>query len=363
MESGLVQNLQSPDENIRANAVAGLASVPAESRESLFRIVAKDPLKANRLAAARLIAACPTAFQLFVKDPDPKVQAVAIQSSVEVRRAHPNPGSVLACITDPDFLKPIEGCVRVAIASVLSEHAKLEPHPNPAKTLTATILPAARTFMTDASDDVRTAMSESILELGKHFGVPIVLSVFKPQVKAMLADTQWRVKVNGIDLLHGLAIAVDVEFFNGHLSRIIFPFLEDANSRVRQFTLGGLPRLVEKFGQEWMQAKLFPLLADLAASPNCLHRELFLQGISLLAPYFPERRKSNYLYQPLIKHLTDKVDSVVIVALMLIMQHSQGLHPFCIECVLRAKVKSLITGGRSATIKELARQLLDLLPK
>jgi hypothetical protein len=138
-------------------------------------------------------------------------------------------------------------------------------------------------------------------------------------------------------------------------------FLKDPISRVRLFALSGLPALVDKFGTDWLTTRLIPQLEELGASPNYLHREIFLMALSKLAKYFPERRRGNLLFRPLMSMLTDDVNSIVVLALVILSEHSGQLHPFRVQVELRPIIEGLVAGG-APTIKELAKVFLERWP-
>jgi HEAT repeat protein len=354
------QALQAEDVNTRATTVSQLGNVPAELREPLFQIVAADTCKEIRLAAAQLILLCPTAYQYFLGDQDPKVQTVIAASSVEIRRLHPDPASVIAVFTNANYYQAVATGVRYAIASVLAEHAKLEPRPAADKTL-ALIVPVIERFIRDPEDSVRVAVSTSVKEIAKVFGIEFVISGLTTPFHRMLYDPQWRVRLNAIELLFGLSVTSSLAFFSENLVAFIKDFLKDPISRVRLFTLSGLPTLVDRFGTGWLTTRLLPELEELAASPNYLHRETFVMSLSKLAKYFPERRLGNLLFRPLIKLLTDGVNSVVVLALVILSEHSAKLHPFRVQVELRPIVEGLVAGG-APTVKEVAKIFLQRLP-
>jgi hypothetical protein len=347
--------------NTRAATVSQLGNVPAELREPLFRIVAGDTCKEIRIAATQLILLCPIAYQHFLGDQDPKVQTVIAASSVEIRRLHPDPASVIAVITNPNYFTAVAPEVRYAIASVLGDHAKLEERPSADKTLTDHIVPVIEKLIRDAEDSVRVAVSTSVKEIAKAFGIEFVISGLTKPFHRMLFDPQWRVRLNAIELLFGLSVISSLAFFSENLVSFIIDFLKDPISRVRLFALSGLPTLVDKFGASWLTTRLIPQLEELGASPNYLHREVYLMSISKLAKYCPERRRGNLLFRPLMRMLTDGVNSVVVLALVILSEHSAQLHPFRVQVELRPIVDGLVAGG-PPTVKELAKVFLQRLP-
>jgi hypothetical protein len=314
------------------------------------------------MAAAQLILLCPVAYQHFLSDQDPKVQTVIATASVEIRRLHPDPGSVIAVFTNPNYFRSVAPDVRYAIASVLADHAKLEERPAADKTLTDLIVPVIEQFIRDPEDSVRVSVSASVKEIAKVFGIEFVISALTKPFHRMLFDPQWRVRLNAIELLFGLSVISSLAFFSENLVSFIIDFLKDPISRVRLFTLSGLPSLVDKFGTPWLTTRLIPQLEELGASPNYLHREIYLMSLSKLAKYFPERRKGNLLFRPLVRLLADSVNSVIVLALVIFSEHSAQLHPFRVQVELRPIIEGLVAGGAS-TVKELAKVFLERLPK
>jgi hypothetical protein len=200
-----------------------------------------------------------------------------------------------------------------------------------------------------------------VKELAKSFGIEFVLSTLHAPYQAMLVDSQWRVRLNAIEILFGLAVVSTESFFNDNVFLLIVHFLRDPASSVRQFTQSGLPALVNRFGNAWLTTKLLPHLEELGSSPNYLHREVFAFTLWRLAKYFPERRIANYLFRPVMRLLKDDVNSVVIIALRVLADHSAKMHPFLVQCDLRPLLESLVAGG-APTTKELATAFLRRLP-
>jgi HEAT repeat protein len=361
MTESWAQALQSEDLNTRAATVSQLANVPAELRDPLFQIVAGDTCNEIRRAAAELILICPTAFQYFLADQDSKIQTIIVATSVEIRRNHPEPATVLALLTNPSFFRAVAADVRYAIGSVIADHVKLEENETVSQTVAERIAPVVELYMKDSDDGVRLAISKSVNEIGKYFGIEFALGHFHNAFHRMLTDSQWRVRVNAIELLYGLAIVSPLEFFEAHLFDFIIKFLKDDNHRVRHFTLSGIPQLADRFGTEWVIGKLVPQLRALASSPNYIQRETFLLAISLLVKYFPERRRANLAFQPMIKLLSDDVNSVVLVALIVLVDVSGQLHPFRVDTELRPLLEGLVSGG-APTVKALATAFLQRLP-
>jgi hypothetical protein len=215
--------------------------------------------------------------------------------------------------------------------------------------------------MNDNEDKVRVAASESVREIAKYLGIEFVLGNFHTAFHRMLTDSQWRVKQNAIELIYGLAVVSTLEFFEENLFVFVIQFLKDDNSKVRHFTLSGLPNLAERFGEEWLINRLLPQLGELGTSSNYLLREVFLLAISRLSKFVPERRRAKFAFQPMIKMLKDGVNSVVLLALIVLVEHSSELHPFRVDSELRPLLESL-ANGNAPTVKDLARAFLERLP-
>jgi hypothetical protein len=180
--------------------------------------------------------------------------------------------------------------------------------------------------------------------------MPIIL-------QKMITDSQWRVRMTAIELLLALILVSSLDLFNESLFQFVALFLKDRASRVRYFTITGLPALVGHFGGEWFTEKLLPTLYELGNLPNFFQRETYLMSISLLMKYFPERYRSNFVYQPIIRLLNDEVANVVVMAMMLLTDHLDDIHPFRRQCELRPILEALDEVA-APTIRELATALL-----
>jgi hypothetical protein len=354
----ILDSLRKEDIAIRLSAVSELGSVPADSRPELFNVVADDLNREVREAAARLITLCPIAFERYLFDVDPRVQAAVVANSVEVRGVHPDPALVLARLTDEQFIQSASTDVRCHIARVLSAHAKLEP-PDAALAVTVErVVPVIDLFMNEVSDDLRTATARTMNSLAKYFGTDFVFEHLHTSFHRMITDVQWRVRICAVDILFGVAIVGNASFFNNHLMTFFVRFLKDPCDRVRHFVLSGLPNLVARFGVEWLTAKLIAVLQELARAANFLYREAYLLAISSLVTYFPEQYRSNYVYQPMIRMLRDPVENVVAVALILLSEHIAEIHPFRKQYELRPLLEGLVAHAPPTT-KNLARAFMN----
>jgi serine/threonine-protein phosphatase 2A regulatory subunit A len=350
----LLALLSSDDAAVRLSAVQQIGTIPVHQRPNIFAKLSDDFDRSVRLAAASVIQLCPVSYGMFLADPDPQVQIAIINQSVAIRTLHPDPPSVLAAIISSQLVQSVSDKVRYRIACVLADHAKVDPEPDQVITK---FLPVIEAFIREPEDTIRIASALAVKGLSKVFGLEWVLDHVPIILQKMISDSQWRVRMTAVELLSALSVISSLDLFNENLFQFVSLFLKDHASRVRYFVITGLPALVEHFGREWLTEKLLPSLSELRDSPNFLQREAYLMSISLLMRYFPERYRSNFVFQPIIGLLNDGVANVVVMAMMLLSEHLDHIHPFRRQCELRPILESLVEGV-APTTTELARALL-----
>jgi hypothetical protein len=91
-------------------------------------------------------------------------------------------------------------------------------------------------------------------------------------------------------------------------------------------------------------------LQQFAASPNLFERETYLLAISELLQYFPVNYQSNYVFQPMIRMLSDPSHNVVMLALGLLSKHREALHPFQRQYEVVPILTSLAESGQSTIV-------------
>jgi serine/threonine-protein phosphatase 2A regulatory subunit A len=361
----LINALGHDDVSVRLDAISRFSSVK-EAKEPLFKKVSEDFSRDVREAGGGVIDLCPSMFALFLADPDPQVRIAVINKSLKVRDALGNPISVISSLSA--VARDSSAEVRCALAKILHLHADL---PNPeafTPIVVGHIVPLIGNLVKDLHDDVRVAASLNLRALVTKFGFDIIFEYLHNTLHGMLTDTQWRVRNNAVELLFQLALVCSKEFFNSQLFPFLLLFLRDPSNRVREYAVKELPTLAQHFGDDWLKTKLVIELQNLAQSPNFLHRQTYLWGISELVDFFPVQYQSNYVFQPLIRMLRDPIHNVVLLALHLLAKHHDSMHPFQREYELFPILKTLAESGQatvgraapgiSATIRERASRFL-----
>jgi HEAT repeat protein len=357
MVDAILDALAKEDLSSRLDAVQKFdsAEITPESLPDLFSKFSECMMREVRQAAAQRIALCPSAFETYLHDLDPQVQIIVIGKSLAIRPSHPDPALVLSLLTDQLFIRNSPTEVRYAVARVLARHAALDPD---RALVVQKIIPVIDLLIRDGQDDVRVATASNVKELAKEFGLEFIFEHCHATLHLMLTDSQWRLRSNAVEILFGLAIVSTQEFFDEQLFQLLLGFLRDPCDRVRQFTLTGLPNLVERFGPEWLQTKLVRNLQELALSPNFLHRQAYLLAISSLVNYFPEQYRSNFVFQPMIRLLKDEVNNVVAVALILLSEQLDAIHPFRRQYELRPILEALAADA-PPTVRDIARAFIN----
>jgi hypothetical protein len=355
MVEAILDALAKEDLGLRLEAVQKFDGVSPDSLPDLFAKFADCMMREVRQAVADRISLCPSAFDRYLHDLDPEVQIIVIGHSLAIRPSHPDPTHVLSLLTDQTYIRSSPTEVRSAIARVLAAHAAL----NPDKSLVVrNIIPVMDLLIRDTQDDVRVATASNVKAIAQEFGLEFIFEHCHTTLHLMLTDSQWRLRNNAVEILYGLAFVSTKEFFNDQLFHLLLGFLRDPSERVRQFALSGLPNLVKRFGAEWLQTKLVQNLQELALSPNFLHRQAYLLAISSLVDFFPEQYRSNFVFQPMIRLLKDEVNNVVAVALILLSEQLEAIHPFRRQYELRPILESLANQA-PPTVRDIARAFLN----
>lgn len=349
--------LQNEDVQKRIEAVQRFHEVPPDAREKLFQMVAGDFNHEVRETAANLIELYPKLYTEFIDDPDPQVRIAIINNLIKIRK------------TEPDILSNFENLskdsvaeVRCALAKVLHEHAEFKEANGEIdeNKLTTYIISNIQTLLNDRNDDVRIAASENMKHMTIQFGFDFVFEKMRECLHSMLTDTQWRVRINAIEILFGLALVCPDEFFKDNLFPFLCQFLRDPCSKVRQFAISSLPTLASQFKSLVKENNFKENLSNLSQSDNFLHRQTYLYCISELAAFYPPQYRSNLVFQPMIRMLKDPVQNVVLLAIELLSKHKDSIHPFRRQYELKPTLEELAENA-SATIKAQAAKLLEIL--
>jgi HEAT repeat protein len=296
-------------------------------------------------------------FALFLSDPDPQVRIAIISNSVDIRCYLPSSDIVFSHLAD--VVRDSAAEVRCALARVLHQHAKLDVGGDATQFVIHNIVPLIEKLLTDLNNDVRIAASLNLKELTVQFGFDFVFENLQNALHHMITDTQWRVRNNAVELMFGLALVCSFEVFDPRLFEFLLAFLKDPCSRVRKFALSALPNLAQRFGEDWLKRTLIAKLQEMAESLSFLHRETYLLAISALANFFPVQYQSNYVFQPMIRMLKDPVHNVVLLALQLLEEHRDAIHPFRRQYELKPTLDQLVENPNS-TIKERAHAFRQL---
>jgi HEAT repeat protein len=356
MVESILDDLSKDDLTTRLGAIDRFESLKLARacHPILFAKAAECPMREVRAAAAKRLGMYPPAFETFLHDLDPQVQIIAIEKSVSIRPSHKDPVQVLTLLTDRTFLKKSPTEIRCAVARVLADHARS----GPVELVIDKIIPVIDALICDNNDNVRVATALNVKELAKIFGLEFIFGNCRAALQVMLTDSQWRLRNSAIEVLFELAMVVNHEYFDAQMFDLLLGFLRDPCDAVRQFTLSGLPGLVERFGGEWLQTKLVQNLGQLAVSNNFLHRQTYLLAIASLTSFFPEKYQSNFVFQPMIRMLNDDVYNVVEVALILLSERLGEIHPFRRQYEL-APILDSLAADAPQTVKELARALIN----
>jgi hypothetical protein len=166
-----------------------------------------------REAAANQIEICPAVFAQFLTDADPQVRIAVVNHSVKAREAPTCPGNLISRLAE--LQKDSSAEVRCALAQVLPAHAALPPKDG--KASLTEIVGLVTDLLKDPDDDVRMVASLDLKELTVQFGYDFFFESFQTILHTVVGDVQWRVRINGMDLIFGLALLCNSDFFNQNI--------------------------------------------------------------------------------------------------------------------------------------------------
>ncbi|KAK8881647.1 hypothetical protein M9Y10_004391 [Tritrichomonas musculus] len=351
----LLELLLDEDPITKIDAIKQFGSVSQDDREKLFEKVLEDLSHEVREEAANNIEFCPSMYKKYLADPDPRVRIAIIRNSVKIRK------------TETDILKTLKGLiddpdpeVRCAFAKILQQHSEYNSgnKANDDKVLKSSIIPTIELLLSDQADIVRITASDNIKYLTIQRGFDFVFEELQKSLNLILTDPQWRIRINGVSFLFGLARVCEIEFFNNNLLPFLLQFLKDPSMKIRQFATQSLPALAIHFGEEWLKVKLVKDLQTLAESNNLFYRQTYLNCLSQLVEFFPVEYQSNYVFQEMIRMLKDKEQNVVILAIDLLSKHKQSIHPFKIKYELKPIITKLAENS-PPTIKSKAAKFIE----
>lgn len=353
----LLQLLSDDDPITRIDAIKQFGSVSKNDRRQLFEKVLEDINHEVREEAANNIELCPSVYEKYLEDPDPRVRIAIILNSVKIRKTETKILSHFKClIDDPDPE------VRYAFAKILHEHFEYKSGDEAAdqQVLKSSIIPHIENLLADQADIVRITASDNIKYLTILFGFDFIFEELQKSLILILTDPQWRIRINGVSFLFGLARVCKEEFFNNNLLPFLIQFLKDPCKKVSQSATQSLPTLATHFGEEWLKTKLVKHLKSLAESKNLFYRQTYLNSLSQLVEFFPVEYQSNYVFQEMIRMLNDKEQNVVILALELLSKHKDSIHPFKIRYELKPILNKLAENSPPTTKSRAAKFIEEL---
>jgi HEAT repeat protein len=341
----------------RLDALGHLESVSPGDLPDVFAIILADFSHVVRERAARLVTLCPSIYASFLDDPVPRVRVAIVERSVELRAILRDPAGLLAKLGA--MARDSARDVRVAVARALRDHARVTWDCDPVTFATLNVRPIIQTLLSDRDDDVRIAASANLIEIATLHGFEFLFEHFLAQLRNVLRDAQWRVRVNGVQLLLGMGMVTPVEYFNENLLQFVAAFLRDSALKVREFTVSALPALAEKFGRQWVVERLAAELARLAKSQIFMERQTALLGLAELLDFLPESYRANYFFHPAIRLLRDPVQNVVLVAIDVLWRHNGAMHPFRRQHEMKPLLEAFVEAAGPTVAEKAAAFLLE----
>jgi serine/threonine-protein phosphatase 2A regulatory subunit A len=154
--------------------------------------------------------------------------------------------------------------VRIAVATVLGSM----PHE-----LSELTTQALGKLLEDFELDVKMAALKSIAEYGLGIENAIV------HLPTLVKTAKWRLKKGIAILFPRIAEPLTVEQFDTLVTPIIEGFLADEADEVRLATIGAFPGLVKKFGNEWRDRVIVPMIRNEFSSPDYMMRKSAITAI------------------------------------------------------------------------------------
>jgi hypothetical protein len=355
MLDDLKRDLESDQVTTRLEAVNRFEQVELAERFGLFDHVLGNSHHEVRESAATSIMLCPSIYEKYLTDQDPEVRITIIEKSLEIRFALSAHDPVISNLTTLASDPVID--VRCALARVLHRHATAEFDGDSRQFTLQRICPLLQFLLSDAHDDVRIAASFNLIKFAAFFGFDFVFERLYEHLHLLLTDIQWRVLNNGLQIVFGLGLICTPPYFDENLMVFLRKYLIHSCRKTCFFALSSLPALAKHLGLEWLAQSLIPELVKLWNSPNFLHRQTYLMGISAVVAFFPVECRSKFVFQPMVRALRDPVANVVILALDLLWRHREAIHPFRRQQEMRPILEGMFEHS-SHTVSEKANALL-----
>jgi hypothetical protein len=357
MSESIRQALMSEHVDARLEAIPQLQNVVMSERESLFELILTDFSCDVRKSAAASISSCPSMYKRFLADPVPGVRIAVVQQSVPLREVLGNPITVLSELAT--LTKDPVADVRCAFARVLHQHARPASTFDSREFTLTKIAPILQELLHDNSDDVKLAAASNFVELTSIHGFQFVFGDLRDHIQLILTDRQWRVRQVGIQLLVALGIVADAPYVTENLMMFYVRFLSDPCQKLREFMVAALPSLARQLGEDWVTQSLILELRKLEKSPNFLNRKVYLLALSVLVSFFPVDFQANYVFHPMIRMLKDPVQNVVLLAIELLWQNHELIHPFRRQHEMRPILEWLMESSGPTVTEKAAAFLLE----
>lgn len=166
-------------------------------------------------------------------------------------------------------------------------------------------------LMKDENAEVRLGVAKSVYDIfiaseqALLSSIPTIMGTFQK-------DTQYKIREKIIVTLAKLGVAYGLDVFKVHLESLLFNYLTDTVSSVRETGIGCLDMLCTKFGSTWTVNSLIPKLMNYLTQPKTsyLHRMTVLHSVAVCAKSLNANHVNEHVVPNLLKYLKDKIPNV-----------------------------------------------------
>ena len=333
----------------------------------------------------------------LIKDPIPIVRIALINATFNIRKSM-NSDFILDKLLD--VIVDTDSKVRIALANVIHHHVfltddskQLKPANDETQLETFVRIKLNERFLLgglllDPIDDVRMAAADNFRYFATKLSFDFIYLSLFDSIHLMMTDPQWRIRITSAELIYGFSMLSTIDFFEEYLYQFILRFLTDSCKKVRDYAIFGLPVIVEKFCYDmnendgkapnpikknekielgkmknvnwFINTFLKRLEMSLINEDNLIYKQTFLLCLFELSDYIPLKFQRKVLFLPILKILknTDECNNVIILALDILIELKDWIHPFQKKYEI-TPIANALSSNPYALIREHAKFLLE----
>uniref|UniRef100_A0A6U5B6B9 TOG domain-containing protein n=1 Tax=Hemiselmis andersenii TaxID=464988 RepID=A0A6U5B6B9_HEMAN len=169
--------------------------------------------------------------------------------------------------------------------SISEQAASLAPTLGAESTLSE-LLPLLQVFLGDELVEIRRKTLGSLAPVIETLGAEATEKHLLPNVLQMARDPIWRVRLAVVETLPVYAKHLGLDLFDAKMKEIQIAALQDNTARIREAAIANLPLLQQRFGDQWVQDAMLPVVKTAARGQGPmmhLQRIMSVQAVGALS--------------------------------------------------------------------------------